>query len=353
LNRFRTLAGLAAVAVTAATVGVGPAATAAPEVSKPLASGLSGALGLEVGPEGVYVTQDMGNSGLVRKLTGKGELRTVARAAGAVGVAARNGRVAFTMTKYDRNGTVQKAQLRVRTQDGDVRIVKDLLAYERRNNPDAGVTYNFLGPDSCDVPDFAAPYQGIVDSHPYALAHAPRGGWYVADAAGNDILLVKPNGRTKVVAVLPRQVTRISAEFAEANGIPRCAVGRRAAFEAVPTDVEVAKNGTLFVSLLPGGPEDPSAGARGVVVRVNPKKGRVSTVAKGLSSATGLAIGKRGKLYVTELFGNEVSVVNARSGKVRRLVQLEMPTTVEYWKGKLYVTHGVLGPDGKLVVIRL
>ena len=39
-----------------------------------------------------------------------------------------------------------------------------------------------------------ATYNGIIDSHPYAVANAPDGGWYVADAAGNDILKVSAVG---------------------------------------------------------------------------------------------------------------------------------------------------------------
>ncbi|HET6562304.1 MAG TPA: hypothetical protein VFG72_10550 [Marmoricola sp.] len=60
---------------------------------------------------------------------------------------------------------------------------------------------------------------------------------------------------------------------------------------------------------LPGGPEDPSHGARGWVVNVNPWTHRRGTIGRGILGATNLAVGHHGKVYVTELFGNRVSVL--------------------------------------------
>ena len=62
---------------------------------------------------------------------------------------------------------------------------------------------------------------------------------YVADAAGNTILSVKPNGKVKTLAVLPPVPVVITPEAAAANKLPACTVGRTFNFEPVPTDVEV------------------------------------------------------------------------------------------------------------------
>ena len=77
-------------------------------------------------------------------------------------------------------------------------------------------------------------YSGLVDSHPYAIANAPDGGWYVAEAAGNTILKVSRDGRVSVVAVLAPVPVVITAEAAAANGLPACTIGTTYRFEARP-----------------------------------------------------------------------------------------------------------------------
>jgi hypothetical protein len=105
---------------------------------------------------------------------------------------------------------------------------------------------------------------------------------------------------------------------------PDCA-GATYNFEAVPTDVEV-RGGYLFVTTLPGGPEDPSLGARGKVYRVNPRTGDVKEIASGLLGATNLAL-KGGKIYVAELFGGQISVI--KHGKPSKYMELPGVVAVE------------------------
>ena len=94
-----------------------------------------------------------------------------------------------------------------------------------------------------------------------------------------------------MVAVLPAQAPLVvSAEAAAANQLPDCVVGSTFIAEPVPTDVEIAGDGSLYVSTLPGGPEDPSLGARGSVYKVNPFTGRTTQIATGLAGAMNLAI---------------------------------------------------------------
>ena len=116
------------------------------------------------------------------------------------------------------------------------------------------------------------------------------------------------------------------------------------AFEAVPTDVEVGKDGWLYVSTLPGGPEDPSLGARGRVYRVDPRTGKNQLIARGFAGATNLALGKRGEIYVTELFAGRISVI--KHGEVKPYVTLPGALSVETdRKGNLWAGTGITGPS--------
>ena len=65
-------------------------------------------------------------------------------------------------------------------------------------------------------------------------------------------------------------------------GLPACVTGLNYKFEPVPTDVEMGPDGWLYVSSLPGGPEDGSLGAQGRVYKVNPANGKVVEVAARL-----------------------------------------------------------------------
>jgi hypothetical protein len=266
--------------------------------------------------------------------------------------------VAFTGSNGTETTPPTVTYLAVRTANGKVRQVADLLAYEKKHNPDQGNTYGFRNlSKSCAAqlpPDAGLlPYNGIIDSHPYALANAPDGGWYVADAAANAILHVSKSGKISTYFVFRPQKSVVSAAAAEANGLPPCVAGKTFAFEPVPTDVEVKANGALIVSLLPGGPEDASLGARGSVVRVA-GDGEFANLATGFLSATNVAIGKGGRIYVAELFGNRISVL--RDGVISTVAEVPLPGSIEYANGKLYASINVLPgdsgpPDGQIVTI--
>jgi len=236
--------------------------------------------------------------------------------------------------------------------NGHVSTLADLRTYEETVNPDQVNTYGLVGASpacAAQWPAEAGPptYTGIVDSHPYSVALAP-GGVYVGEAAGNDILRVTPNGTISTVAVLPPQPTVITADAAEANGLPDCTIGLTYNFEPVPTDVEVAPNGALYVSLLPGGPEDPSLGARGSVYTVNPRTGATHKIAGGFAGATNLALGPGGTIYVSELFADQIAVV--RGGTTVDTIALSQPAAVEYARGTLYASTDAFG-NGAVVTI--
>jgi hypothetical protein len=186
-------------------------------------------------------------------------------------------------------------------------------------------------------------------------SNAARNKVYVADAAANAILSVRTDRRSskpKVVAVLPAVGTTATAELLD--GLPQCAVGHTYWFESVPTDVEQGADGWLYVTSLPGGPEDASIGARGSVFKVNPYSGQVRQVAKGFVGAVNLALGPDGTIAVAELFGGDggtgqVTLVRPGSSK-RTVLPLTGPGAVEWVtsrrSSKLYVTTDAFGPQG-------
>jgi hypothetical protein len=212
---------------------------------------------------------------------------------GAAGIAlSKNGRrMAFTTT-VNPPGTfeITASGLNIWGPRGK-RVYADTLAYEQAKNPDKINTYGPRSTDPCVTGVLGPAGPGGIDSHAYSVT-AWKGGWVVADAGANALLWVGNKGRIKTLAVLPPQPYVVTAEAAASEGMPTCVVGTTYDFEPVPTDVEVGKDGYLYVTTLPGGPESSVFGARGKVWRVNPHTGRARVVAQGLLGATNLALGK-------------------------------------------------------------
>ncbi|MFE5309371.1 ScyD/ScyE family protein [Isoptericola sp. NPDC056573] len=367
----------AAAAATALLLAAGPAAAHGgkpapkPPTVTDVATGLVSPLSAAAGAKGTnYVTQNF--AGLLTEVDRRGRtsvLHASANGEEVGGVSYRDRRLAFTETLIDdQQGPVASSIKTLRLDRhgnpvGQARTLADIRAYENANNPDGDVTYGFRDVDqSCldQAPPDGIPvlYQGIQDSHPYATTQA-RGTTFVADAGMNAILSVSDRGRVRTVAVLPAQPAVVTAEAAAMFGLPDCVVGETYWFEPVPTDVEIGPWGRLYVSTLPGGPEDESLGARGSVYRVNPWTGSVRKVAGGFLSATNLAVSPKGDVYVAEMFGNRISTV--KHGGPRSVVAIDVPGAVE-WSGKgLLATANAFDPtagptdppQGRLVSIDL
>jgi hypothetical protein len=350
---FRTRAVLVATTVAAAVALAAPeTADASPTPSDPIATGLAGPLQMDVTDHGDYVAQDF--AGILTKVRPDGTTKDLVSDPGTeiAGVAVDGYDVAYTQLSTNANGD-PVALLKRRFANGTIHTVANLGRFEARNNPDGFEEYGFRHlSQSCidQIPaDFGdASYFGVVDSHPYAIANAPGGGWYVADAAGNDILYVSLSGAVDVVKVIRPVKVVATAEMAEANGLPACVVGKRYNFEPVPTDVEVNPRGYLIVSLLPGGPEDGSAGANGQILRIDPADGEFSNIAHGLAGATNLAVGTGSQIYVSELFGQRISVV--RQHVVTPVLDVTDPAALEFHDGTLYAGVDVFG-SGSIVTV--
>ncbi len=283
-----------------------------------------------------------GFTGTIHKITPSGEVEVASAPGGIDGVEfSQDGKtMAFA-------GGSEKGGLLTLRRAGHPDVVADLGQYEQTVNPDRNITYGITkGGNQC-ARDFLsaasglpATYKGAKDSHAYQVAALPHGAFAVAEAGGNAILKVTAKGVISVLSLLPRQPHKFTAAEAQALDAPSCIVGVTYAFEAVPTDVEVGKNGRLWVTTLAGGPEGPQLGARGKVYTIE-RWGKATQFAKGLLGATNLAVASSGKIYVTELFNGRVAAVS-KTGHVSTAIPIKgSPVSVEVKDGHIYV--GLLG----------
>lgn len=357
---LRRPAVLAAAALLAVPLAGAAAEAAPPPDARPVMGGLVSPLSVTRTPSHVTFVSENFAGKLWRKGPKQSNRQLVWKTQsghelGAVSVS--RGRITFAVSGFeDGTGKIH----RIGGGDG-FQTLLNTLRYERNNNPDGDVTYGLPGlseecADQWPTEDYGPPsYQGIVESHPYATAARGRS-TLVADAAMNAILRIGPGGAASTVAVLPPAPYTITQAVADSMGFPDCVVGRDYLFEAVPTDVEVGPNGKLYVTSLPGGPEDPSLGARGSVLVVDPETGDVTTLRRKLMSPTGLAVAPGGAVYVAELFGNRISRISAGGGKRRTHANVTLPADVDWSVDGLVATTQALGdeqapPQGRVVVI--
>ncbi|PRY70011.1 hypothetical protein B0I08_101133 [Glaciihabitans tibetensis] len=329
-----------------------------------LADGLLGPLSFGVGDDGTaYVSQNF--AGLLTQVNADGT--TVELAAGIPGaspelpgeeigsVSTAEGIVYYSQSAPDLSASV----LNSIDAEGTITELADVRGYEDETNPDQVNTYGFVDlPAECNaqIPvdpmglgPSGVPYTGKVDSHPYATLVA-EDGLYVADAGANAILWVDDAGAISTVAVLPPEpAVTVTAEIAAAGGLPACVAGYDYIFEPVPTDVEYGPDGYLYVTTLPGGPEDPSLGGRGSVYRVDPATGESELVATGFAGATGLAVADNGTVFVAELFGGDgtgqISYLAPGSDAPALLLTVASPAAVEVRDDTLWATTSTFVPD--------
>lgn len=299
-----------------------------------------------------------GVTSLVSRLVG-GMLSTVVKGpqpgeVAGIGVGP-NGSYAYTSSSYA-NG--QTAATIVRP--GVSRVHANLSNFEKTVNPDGHVHYGVHHPSRCvrkALKQAGAPvsYTGLVDSHPYAVASLGHGSWVVADAAGNDLVGVNASGRSSLLAVLPPQPVTFTKAQAASLGLPKCVVGVTYRFEPVPTGVVLANDGSLLVSTLPGGPEDPAFGANGSVYRVNPSTGSIHRVATGLAFATDVAQASDGTIYVAELGAGRIAQI--KRGKVSTFASLPNALSVtidgsHVYAGTIASTDDQGNPTGPGSIVR-
>jgi hypothetical protein len=164
----------------------------------------------------------------------------------------------------------------------------DLAAYEAANDPDK------------DQPGTVAP-----DTNPTSVLGVRRG-HVVVDAGGNDLLRVRHDGEISTLAVFP-------SRFVDAPPVLGLPPDAQIPMQPVPTAVAKGPDGALYVSELTGFPFPVGAASIYRVVPGSPPE----VVASGLTNVTDLAVGRDG-LYVVQIARNGM-LSGDPSGEVVRI----------------------------------
>jgi hypothetical protein len=187
-------------------------------------------------------------------------------------------------------------------------------------------TPNEKAKQSIDVASYEAavnPDAGIVESNPYGLLD-DKNAIIVADAGGNSLLEVGPNGRIKTLAVFPSRATGRGVDsvptcvakgpdgayyIGELTGLPflpglanvyRLVPGGRptvflSGFTGI-IDIAFAPDGSLYVLEFATGM---GLSGPGALIRVAPDGSRTTVASQGLITPTSVAVAADGTIYVS------------------------------------------------------
>lgn len=244
-----------------------------------------------VAPDG---TQSVLASGLASYSDGVGPVG-IALGAGAVYFSIGGVAVGAGFPPLPEENTVNKLDLA----SGEVSIVTELGPYEEANNPD--------GTD--------------VNPNLYEMAVNADGALLVTDAGGNTVYSVNSEtGEFALLGVVP-DLTALTGVEPEAGQPAR---------QPVPTGLDVAADGTVYVGLLSEFWEGPS-----ILTLAN---GTFAPVGGPLSFNVGITVGPDGWIYASELFGMVEGSEQPGPGRVARMNPAD--GTVET------VVEGIMMPHG-------
>ncbi|SDR90871.1 hypothetical protein SAMN04488543_0729 [Friedmanniella luteola] len=210
-------------------------------------------------------------------------------------------------------------------------LFADLLAYELKANPDGQTQF---GPDDAPLDALSNPY--------YVLRDRSKNGFLlVADAGANTVLKVDRKGRVSTFFVPPTQVTGACADQPNNN-----ASGKGC--DAVPTGLAYGPDGLLYVSALTS-----EVRGQGRVYKVDPKTGKLVYTIGGFTSPTGVAVDKKGNVYVSELLqgapeGDDPPPPGFDPSAVGQIVKREPSSAHKRSYAQVTMPSGLLVRDGKL-----
>jgi outer membrane protein assembly factor BamB len=256
-------------------------------------------------------------------------------AGGAAGVALSAGRIFVALGGPDESGAppagrFPPSSVLVANADGTgARVLADLLAYEKKHNPDGQVQLVKGKP----VDALSNPFSMNVNQY----------GLYVADGGANDVLRVnRLTGAVTTFFVPPTVKSKVCLRPGmQANpGTVGC--------DPVPTGVAAAR-GHIYVSTYGAGSPD---GSR--IYVLNPTTGKIQQIFKGFTGLTGLTVAADGTIYASEVEygappGEGPPPPGFNPAKVGRIVriapngtvtyaQVTMPTGLALNGGKLYAS---------------
>jgi hypothetical protein len=169
------------------------------------------------------------------------------------------------------------------------------------------------------------PDGGEIDSNPFDVETLGGGKALVADAGGNDLLVVDRQGRIDWIATLPDELVS-TAHAKTLAGCPNppadlafvCDLPGMIPGQGVATSVAVGPDGAYYVGELKGFPAEPGTsrvwriepGARHAHCGTSPA---CRVVADGFTSIVDLTFGTNGKMYVVEM--DEASFLAVETGQ--------------------------------------
>ena len=164
------------------------------------------------------------------------------------------------------------------------------------------------------------------DANPYALASNPNGGFYLVDGGTNTLDSVDPSGNVHVLSHIP---------------------STPAGSDAVPTCLDVASDGAVYVGELTGVGND---GTAANVYRYAPGNHTLKVWESGFSAINGCGFGANGDFYVTEYDTTGFLPSGDPDGVVIQ-INHHTGTRTTLGEGRLFAPAGFLaGPDGSVYV---
>ena len=173
-----------------------------------------------------------------------------------------------------------------------------------------------------------------VDSNPVDVLE-DRGRFVIADAGGNTILRTNRRGRLEVLSLFRNVLTT-------RPGFPTIPM------QAVPTGVVKGPDGFYYVSQLTGFPFPPGGAS---VFRVDPRTGEYTTFASGFTNIMDLDFGPDGTLYVLEIDTDSLVPEGTTDGGLWTVSRSGTSQKIALPAGTLTMPGGIaVGRQGKLYV---
>ncbi len=350
----RTVRAAAVMVVVLAGLTLSPGTASGANGVALVVNGLSGPRGVAVGPGGRIVFAE--SNGAISRVTsagGKSKVDVLTNVTPGFGAAVSTVRgTTWILTGGGAPGTGAATLYRWTAASQTATPVADIAAYQ------------VTDPDPYDLEGFPE------DSNPYGVQGLTDGSALVADAAGNDLLRVYPDGHIVTVArIKPRTVP--VPPF-----VPDPPPGTPIPSEGVATSVTVGSDGYYYVGELRGFPATPGTSqiwriapdsVNAVCDPEAPTTGDCTRFADGFTSVFDLAPGPDGSMYVLEFnkdswLAVELGIADpfgglfripAGGGAATELVpdQLILPGGMDVSaKGEVFVTEPVFG-KGALVRI--
>jgi hypothetical protein len=316
--------------------------------------GLGGPLfGLAKAPNGDLLVADAGTGILSIRRGAAGVIAFLPGATDVSPIGQKSAWVATGASGGPAGGQSDTGQGLHRVSAGTARKLIDLFAFEAANNPDGQA----------------------IESNPFDVQSLGGRAALVADAAGNDLLLISDRGDVRVLAVFPSELVSTS-NIKRLAGCPSpapfCGLPDEMPAQPVPTSIAIARDGFIYVGELKG---FPAPTGESNVWRISPRANRAQCGASpdcvkvfdgGFTSIIDLAFGPDGSLYVAELdqaswaaieifgapTGGSVKACSVRTGSCEPVATgVPMLTAIAFGEGgSLWATRNALVPGGAEVV---